>query len=195
MRHPRHTRFDRLSAAPEYGARSWWFVLLLAAALIPAANTGQPARTLAFGTPSVAFADTGAAPRMGRSVPSTPVALITEPAAAADSEDAWGAEDWREWEAQVQRVQAPPDITAGEPLQVDVRAVGPSGQTMSNALVEITWILPDGQFQDTCSTGVFGQASATRTLGADCRGKRCVVAVTVTQDGRWSGAYSAFAPK
>jgi hypothetical protein len=107
----------------------------------------------------------------------------------------WDATDRRGWEGQVREVKAPADITAGQPLRVEVRALDPNGQLIPNARVEITWVLPDRRYRDTGTTGPFGQLSSTRTLGASCCRKRCVVAVAVTGDRGAGYAFSAFEPK
>lgn len=177
------------------GARQSLVALVLAAALIPAGFLGRPVRTLTVYTPAVALADAPAAASASSSASGSRSSSTAPAVTTADLEGLWGELDQPAWDYEIQSVQAPPDITAGEPLRVEVQAVSPAGQPLPNAFVEITWSLPYGQFRDTANTNVFGWASATRTLGAPCRGKRCVVAVTVVQGNNQGYAYSVFAPR
>jgi hypothetical protein len=166
-------------------ARRALLVFLLTLALLPFSCAGRPAQRLPIGMTAVAYGDTTA--RRSASTATT--------ATLAMVDSAWDATDWRGWEGQVREVKAPADITAGQPLRVEVRALDPNGHLMSNARVEITWILPDRQYRDTGTTGPFGKLSSTRTLGASCCRKLCVIAVTVTGDSGAAYAFSAFEPK
>jgi hypothetical protein len=167
------------------GARKALLLAALTVALLPFSWASQPTHEIHIGAVASAYGATGAKPVVAKPTSDT----------VAVAEVMWDDSDWRAWEAQVQEIHAPPDIAAGEPLRVEVHAVDANGQPLSNARVEITWILPGRQYKDTCVTGFFGDASVTRTIGTACGGKRCVIAVTVTGDRGLACAYSAFKPK
>lgn len=193
MRHLPRIKSDRLLGVPDNMVRPWRIALFIVFALFCSAGLGRPVHTLTMSPPTEASSGSGTAPSLAT------VALAQDAPSQVASEsspsgDTWTSEDWREWEAQVPRVAAPPDVAAGEPLRVEVVALGSTGCGMPDASVEITWILPNGQFQDDVTTGMFGQAVATRTLASSCRGKRCVVAVSVSRDGAYAQAYSVFVP-
>jgi hypothetical protein len=183
----------RLLSAPERPGRPWRFALFAVVVLVCSAGIGRPVPTLTMSAPAGTPAELGSSPAFA-SVAVAQAAPTASGSTTSSVDSAWTSQDWLEWEAQVPRVPAPRGISAGEPLRVEVVAVGSAGWGVPDASVEITWILPDGQFQDDCTTGLFGHAVATRTLDASCRGKRCVVAVSVTRDGKSGQAYSAFVP-
>jgi len=175
---------DQLALRPALSARKTLLALVVTAALLSLNVPQQSSQTLRFGTPAAAYGDT-----VGASLVST---VSVDASAAADT--GWDQSDWSQWEAQVPEVPAPAGIAAGKPLRVEVSAVDSSGLPLSNARVEVTWVLPGYQYDDVCWTGVFGTASVTRTIDSACCSKRCVVAVTVTGDDGAGYAYSAFTP-
>jgi len=194
----RRTISDRPSPTFAHGARHSLFAFLLVVAIAYAASFSQPVTTLTMGpgaATSVAFADTGVSSQTSGSATQPLDASAAPSESAASTQCVWDAQDWHDWELEVPRVPAPPGITAGQPLRVAVRALGPNGQPLQGAYVEITWVCPGHQFQDAITTGMFGDASVTRTLGLACRGRRCVVAVTVSENDLQGSAYSAFVPK
>jgi hypothetical protein len=196
MFHPSRTKSEPHLMLPTKWAGKGALTLLTLLVLVPVSQFGHPVRTLDMGAATPAFADARAASESVVSVSGVSRAPTSTAGSSGNSGSPWDAEDWAQWEAQVQNVVAPPGIQSGEPLEIDIRALDSSGHDLPNALVEVTWLLPEGQFQDTCRPNLFGVAAVKRTLGKSCQGRRCVVAVRVTQDGQWMGAaYSAFAPK
>jgi len=175
---------DQLALRPTLGARKTLLALVVTAALLSLNAPQQSSQTLRFGAPAAAYGDT-----VGASQVST---LSVEASADADTE--WDQSDWSQWEAQVPQVPAPAGIAVGRSLRVEVSAVDSAGLPLSNARVDVTWVLPGHEYEDVCWTGVFGTASVTRTIDSACCGKRCVVAVTVTGDDGTGCAYSAFTP-
>jgi hypothetical protein len=175
---------DSLALRPTVNARKALLVLIVTAALLSLNLHCQSSQTLRFGAPAAAYGDTA-----GASLAST---VSVEASANADS--GWDESDWSQWEAQVREVPAPAGIAVGKPLQVDVSAVDSAGRPLSGARVEVTWVLPGREYDDVCWTGVFGNASVTRTIDNACCGKRCVVAVRVIGDDGTGCAYSAFSP-
>jgi len=174
-----------LVSQPAVSVRTTLLVLVVTAALLSLNMSEPSSQTLHIGTPAAAYGETAGGWRSTESSAD----------ASADAGTEWGESDWGQWEAQVREVQAPVDVAAGRPLRIDVNAVDPGGLPLSNARVEVTWVLSGHEYEDVATTGIFGNASVTRTIGSAYSGKRCVVAVAVEGDKGWGCAYSAFSPK
>jgi hypothetical protein len=112
----------------------------------------------------------------------------------ASFNDLWVTSASPSWRHEVQFVQPPDGITAGELLAIDLHAVDPLGRPLGNALVEMTWELPGETYRVSGRTSPLGRMTSRRLLPSGCKGERCVVAVRVTRDQLEGLAYSAFVP-
>ncbi|MDR3687462.1 MAG: hypothetical protein P4L93_10955 [Coriobacteriia bacterium] len=159
-------------------------MLAVTAVLLAGSSPGQPPQTIRI-SPAAAYGETAV----------KPVAPTINMDASAQAGSQWDSNDWQQWEAQVREVNAPADISVVQPLSIDVSAVDDSGLPLPNANVNVTWVLGGRQYEDQSTTGIFGTASVTRTIGTACSGKTCLVAVMVTGDNGLGCAYSTFTPK
>jgi hypothetical protein len=112
----------------------------------------------------------------------------------ASFSDLWVTSASPSWRHEVQCVEAPEGVTAGELLAVDIRAVDPRGKPLGNALVEMTWQLPGETYRVSGRTSPLGRMTSRHLLPSECKGKRCIVAVRVTRDQLEGLAYCAFVP-
>jgi hypothetical protein len=127
-------------------------------------------------------------------VPSTTYSKHPERVTKASFNDLWVTSTSPSWRHEVQCVEPPEDVTAGELLAVDLHAVDPRGKPLGNALVEMTWELPGGTYRVTGRTSPLGRMTSRHLLPSGCKGKRCIVAVRVTRGELEGLAYCAFVP-
>ncbi len=112
----------------------------------------------------------------------------------ASFRDLWVTSASPSWRHEVQRVEPPEHVTAGELLAVDLHAVDPRGKPLGNALVEMTWELPGETYRVSGRTNPLGRMTSRHLLPSECKGRRCIVAVRVTRDQLEGLAYCAFVP-
>lgn len=170
-------------------SRQLTLVAVVAAVVVPNSLMGPTVQRLSMSTSAAAYAATHVV------AASTVSTALPAPDVTPGVVSVWTADDWREWKNQVRRIPPPPTVAAGEPLTVDVKVMNERGDTIQGAQVAITWITPDGQFNDPRTTGFFGGASATRYISKAYRGKRLTVAVQVTGPDVWGAEYCDFIPR
>ncbi len=117
------------------------------------------------------------------------------PVTRVSFQDLWDTTTGRTWEQEVQYLEPPAGITAGEQLLVEVYAVDRNGRPLSNALVEMTWNLGGEPHKVSGRTNPFGRMTSRRLIPLRCEGERCVVAVRVSRGQLERLAYSAFVPE
>jgi len=165
--------------------RSWLLASSLAVALTASAFASpQPQELRLVATPGVASATAAehAGSRASRATTAADLCM----------EDLWVTTNGPVWSREPRCIEPPGEIFAGQPLGVQVYARDSKGRLVCNALVELTWNLGGERTVVTTRTNGLGRASVRRFVPEGCRGKRCTIAVRVTQGGLEGLAYSTF---
>ena len=164
------------------------FGFFLAAALAAPALAQPEPRVIRMGSGAAVASAADRGPTAADSGHPGPVTRVS-------FQDLWDTATGRTWEQEVQYLEPPAGITAGEQLLVEVYAVDRNGRPLSNALVEMTWNLGGEPHKVSGRTNPFGRMTSRRLIPLRCEGERCVVAVRVSRGQLERLAYSAFVPE